>query len=402
MRFLLLFLIIVLLLSGCVSTPDKVLPFTESTAPASTIPDTTEPSTAVTTPPQEPTTVTTTPPEPIDPTFDPYIIINSMSTEALVGQLFLARCPDANAIADIAEYHLGGFVLFGRDFANETFASVQSQIDAYQAASQIPMLIATDEEGGTVTRVSSNSQFRSTRFPSPRNLYAEGGIDLILQTEQEKSLLLKSLGVNVNLGPVCDITTDPESFMYKRSLGESPAITGAFAAEICKLMKQEQVGSVLKHFPGYGNNVDTHTGIARDSRSLEQLEASDLIPFRAGIAAGCDGILVSHTIVEALDPVLPASLSPAVNRHLRKDLGFDGVIITDDLIMDAITEQYGAEEAAVLAVLAGCDMLCSSEYQIQYTAVLDAVNSGRIPLTQICESVARILNWKYHLGLIEA
>ena len=156
----------------------------------------------------------------------------------------------------------------------------------------------------------------------------------------------------------------------------------------------------LKHFPGYGNNRDTHTGIARDSRPLTQLETQDLIPFRAGIAADCDAILVSHTIVEAFDPELPASLSPAVTCYLRKNLGFNGVILTDDLIMEAITDLYGAEEAAVLAVLAGCDMLCSSEHPVQYSAVLEAFLTGRIPETQIRESVARILLWKHTLGLL--
>ena len=401
MRFLSLFLVIAILLSGCHMHTGEPLSTTTSMTTEAPVPAFTTPAYEETEMPKDTTSTATEPTVPTEPVFNPYTIIETMSIDALVGQLFLARCPDTNSVEDIAEFHLGGFVLFGRDFANETPSTIRSQIDIYQSASQIPMLIATDEEGGTVTRVSSYSQFRASRFSSPRNLYNNGGIDLILETELEKCQLLKSLGINVNLGPVCDITTDQESFMYKRSLGESPAVTGAFAAEVCNLMKQEKLGSVLKHFPGYGNNVDTHTGIARDSRSLEQLEASDLVPFRAGIAAGCDGILVSHTIVEALDPELPASLSPDVNRHLRKDLGFDGVIITDDLIMEAITDQFGAEEAAILAILAGSDMLCSSEYQIQYKAVLDAVNSGRIPLEQIYESVARILKWKHCLGLIE-
>jgi len=335
-----------------------------------------------------------------EPVFDPYMLVEDMTLEELVGQIFLARCPELNAVQDIANYHLGGFVLFGKDFEGETPDSVCTKLQQYQQASQIPMLIAVDEEGGTVTRISCYNQFRDSRFPSPRQLYTSGGFDLLLSTEEEKCQLLRDLGINVNLAPVCDVTTDPSAFMYKRSLGQSAAVTGAFAAEICHTMNAAQIGSVLKHFPGYGNNLDTHIGIAVDSRSLAELEHCDLIPFKAGIAAGCDGILVSHTIVECLDSSAPASLSANVIQYLRRNLGFEGVIITDDLIMEAITDQYGSEEAAVLAVLAGNDLLCSSEYATQYEAILEAARNERIARSQLEESAARILQWKHKLGLI--
>ena len=327
------------------------------------------------------------------------VFVQKLTAQELVGQLFLARYDESRAIEDIGNYHLGGYVLFSRDFASSSPEDIQSKTNSCQAASRLPMLIAIDEEGGSVVRVSGHSQFRSSPFPSPRTLYNTGGIDLIVETEIEKCRLLKSLGINVNLAPVCDITTDPNAFMYPRSLGQSPAITGAFAADVCAVMAQERIGSVLKHFPGYGNNVDTHIGIAVDKRSLEELEAQDLLPFRAGIAAGCGGILASHTIVEAIDPTTPASLSPKAIRYLRRNLGFSGVIITDDLIMEAITDTYGTGEAAVLAILAGCDLLCSTDYEIQYSAVLDAVNTGRIPIEQLRQSAARILQWKHDLGL---
>jgi beta-N-acetylhexosaminidase len=160
------------------------------------------------------------------------------------------------------------------------------------------------------------------------------------------------------------------------------------------------VGSVLKHFPGYGNNADTHVQIAYDDRSLESLESCDLIPFRAGMDAGADAIMVAHTIVREIDPDTPASLSPAVHQYLRQEMGYDGVITTDDLVMDAITKQYGAGEAAVLAVLAGNDVLCCTEYAVQYEAVLEAVLTGRIDFYDLNDAVMRILRWKQELGLI--
>ena len=204
----------------------------------------------------------------------------------------------------------------------------------------------------------------------------------------------------MNLAPVCDIATDRNAFLYDRSLGQSPEITSEFVRDTVREMNSNAIGSCLKHFPGYGNNADTHTGIAVDSRSLAELEARDLLPFAAGIAAGADAVLVSHTIVEALDPEVPASLSPAVHDYLRNTMGFQGVIVTDDLVMQAITDLYGAGEAAVLAVLAGNDLLCSTEYTVQYEAVLAAVLEGRIDIDTLNNAVRNVLEWKMELGLI--
>lgn len=323
----------------------------------------------------------------------------SMTLEEKVGQLFLARCPETDAVGDVSRYHLGGYLLFGRDFEGQTPDSLRQTLSAYQAAASIPLLIAVDEEGGDVCRVSSQRAFRLTRFQSPRNLYAQGGMERVLREESEKAWLLHSLGINVNMAPVCDISTRSGAFMYRRSLGQSPETTGQFVAGAIREMAAFQVGAVMKHFPGYGNNADTHVGIAVDSRSLQELETNDLQPFFAGIEAGGNAILVSHNIVEAIDAEYPASLSPEMHRYLRLAMGFDGVVITDDLSMDAIAQQYGSGEAAVLAVLAGNDLLCSTDYPTQYEAVLQACRDGRIGESAIDESVLRILQWKQSLEL---
>lgn len=327
-------------------------------------------------------------------------IISDMSLEQRVGQLFLARSNQETVISDIQRLHLGGIVLFGEDFQNQTPESVRESLITYQRIADHPLLIAVDEEGGDVTRISRYPAFREQRFSSLRTRYDRGGLEAVLTEEEEKCQLLTSLGINVNLGPVCDVTLDPDGFMYSRSLGQDPQTTADMAASTVNLMKVFSVGSVLKHFPGYGNNVDTHTGIAIDFRSLEELEACDLIPFSAGIQAGCDGIMVGHIIVAALDFALPASLSPEVHRYLREDMGFTGVIITDDLVMQAITDLYGAGEAAVMAVLAGNDLLCSTEYTVQYQAVLQAVLDGRIDIDVLNSAVRNVLEWKVSLGLI--
>ena len=349
-------------------------------------------------PEQEETNLDTEPEPQIDPLVES---ISAMSDEALVGQLFLARYPgNSRALTAIAERHIGGFVLFGADLEYQTAKGIADELNMLQAASHIPLLIAVDEEGGSVTRVSTYPQYRETRFPSPRKLYDQGGLELVLSTEEEKCQLLRSLGINVNLAPVCDVTTDPGAFMYSRSLGQAPEITGQYIGAVVELMHSKGVGGVLKHFPGYGNNDDTHIGTALDNRSLEELESNDLIPFQAGIDAGCDAIMVTHTTIAALDATMPGSLSPSVMAYLRQDMGFDGVIMTDDLAMGAITDVYGAGEAAVLAVLAGNDVLCCSEYEIQYDAVLQALQEGRLTRERLEESVYRILLWKQDLGLI--
>ena len=377
MRQIILPLLLAFLFCGCAAAPEVSI---ETVSPI---------------PESEPTESQST--EPVDPLQQ---LLDAMTLEEKVGQLFLARCPAENAVDDLSTYHLGGYLLFGQDFDNETPDSFREKISGYQNASLIPLLIAVDEEGGTVCRVSSHKLFRDSRFPSPREAYAAGGMEQVLAVEREKAQLLQSLGINVIMGPVCDITPGFGAFMQPRSLGESPEITGRFAASAVRIYRDSRIGSVLKHFPGYGNNPDTHTDMVIDERSLEELEAVDLVPFEAGIQAGCDAILMSHNIISALDDTAPASLSPTVHDYLRNTMDFDGVIITDDLVMGAITEAYGAEDAAVLAVLSGNDLLCCTDYPTQYPAVLEAVRANRISIEQLEESVLRILKWKQKLGLI--
>ena len=379
-----------LLLAGCASGSVPV------SAATPTLPETLPTETVPADVPTDPEPLSAVP-APVDPVRQ---MISDMSLEQRVGQLFLARCNADTAAADIRQYHLGGLVLFGSDFENQTPNSMRQTIAAYQNSAEKPLLMAVDEEGGDVTRISQFPAFRDRRFSSLRKRYDQGGLEGVLAEEEEKCRLLSDLGINVNLGPVCDITTEPEAFMYSRSLGQDAQKTAEVTASTVNLVNVFSIGSVLKHFPGYGNNVDTHTGIAVDTRALSELEERDLVPFTAGIQAGCGAVMVGHIIVEALDRELPASLSPAVHRYLREELGFSGVIMTDDLVMQAITDQYGAGEAAVMAVLAGNDLLCSTEYAVQYQAVLQAVLDGRIDIDVLNSALRNVLEWKISLGLL--
>ena len=176
--------------------------------------------------------------------------------------------------------------------------------------------------------------------------------------------------------------------------------TAEYVSNAVEVMQEQKMGSVLKHFPGYGNNTDTHTGVAYDNRPYETFTSSDFLPFQAGINAGASMVLVSHNVVSAIDNQSPASLSPQVHEILRNDLGFDGVIITDDLVMDGVRSFAGDAEVAIKAVQAGNDMLCCTNFWEQIPAVINAVNSGQISEERVNESVLRILQLKISLGII--
>lgn len=162
---------------------------------------------------------------------------------------------------------------------------------------------------------------------------------------------------------MCDVSTDPADFIYARAFGQDAQATAEYADTVVSAMGEAGIGSVLKHFPGYGSNRDTHTGIAVDQRPLEQFRQSDFLPFQAGIDAGAGGVLVSHNIVTCLDPELPASLSPASYQVLREELGFEGVAMTDDLDMDAVQKYVEEGTAPVMALQAGADLVLTSDPQ---------------------------------------
>ena len=330
------------------------------------------------------------------------VILDKMSLEEKIGQMFLIRySDDQTALSDIAQYNPGGILLFAKDFENHTKESIKAQLDACQQASGTPLIIGVDEEGGVVTRISRFTNFRSERFKSPQDLYAEGGFERIASDTDEKCALLKSIGINVNLAPVADVSENPSSFIYDRTIGQNAEITSEYVRTVVGRMKANGMGSALKHFPGYGDNGDTHTDIITDTRPLGAFVSGDLLPFQAGIDEGTDIVLVSHNIVSCMDPDYPASLSPTVHALLRNTIGFDGVIMTDDLVMSAITEYTDGKSAAVQAVIAGNDLLCCSDYAVQVPAVIEAVKSGVISEERINESAKRIIQMKLDLGIIQ-
>ena len=332
--------------------------------------------------------------------------IAAMTLEEKVGQLFFVRCPETGAAEDVKNYHLGGLLLFGRDYkdADGNWLSENdftAKLVSYQAAADLPLFIGSDEERGTVTRASRNPNLFSSPLKSPQELYAAAGMDGLLEETLRYNERLKALGINVNFAPVCDVSTDENDFIHARSFGKDAQATADYISRVVPEYESAGVACVLKHFPGYGNNVDTHTGIAVDERSYETFETSDFLPFSAGIAALAPFVLVSHNIVNCMDDTLPASLSPKVHEILRGTLGFDGLIVTDDLAMDAVKSYAQDGSVAVLALQAGNDMIVTTDYRTQIPQVIAAVQSGEIDEREIDAHVYRVLHEKQALGLID-
>lgn len=329
--------------------------------------------------------------------------LRSMTLEEKVGQLFFVWCPASGAADKIAQYHLGGVLLATRDYQDSlgnwlTAEAFSSKLETFQTAAAydtgLRLFIGSDEEGGTVTRASRNPYLFPSKSRSPRELYASGGVGAIVNDAMQKSFRLSELGINVNFAPVCDVSTDPGDFIYDRALGQDAAVTADYVTRVVLSMGDAGMGGVLKHFPGYGNNADTHAGAAVDERPYEQFAENDFLPFRAGIEAHGKiepFVLVSHNIVTCMDAERPASLSPFVHYVLREELGFEGVIITDDLAMGAVAEY---DNAAVSALLAGNDMIVTADFETQIPQVLAAVRDGTLPVSVVDEACERVLRAK--------
>ncbi len=385
------------LLTGCQSTdriaevpvPSVVTSSTEKTDPGGALPTKTAEETR--------------PAEPADPTSPAEQraaeILSGMTAAEKAGQVILARYPGKNALSEAQKYHLGGYVMFGADFRDSTPEEITADIAAIQDASKLRMLFAADEEGGTVVRISKYPQYRAEPFPAQSEVLAQG-LDAVRSEAREISGLMSRLGLNMNLAPVCDLPRSETDFIYDRAYGTDPQEVAQAVSAAVSSYAENGLVSALKHFPGYGDNLDTHTGISIDERPLSELDELDLEPFRAGISAGAPVVMVSHNIVNCIDDSLPGSLSGKMYAFLREQ-GFAGAAMTDDLSMDAVGEYCGENAAAVTALKAGADLLCCTDYAAAAEALTAAVVSGEIPAERIDEAVTRVLILKLNYGIIE-
>ena len=324
-------------------------------------------------------------------------IMENMTIEERLGQMFFPRYNAKNASDDIQKKKPGGFVLFGYDFNYTDEKYIQNYITEIQNLSNItmglPLGLAVDEEGGTVCRVSTYHR-PAGKFPSPQEIYNESGIDGILDIDQEKRELLRKFFLNINLAPVADLSYNPKDYIYDRTIGRKPEEASNYIAKDVEGYVNDNFSCCLKHFPGYGNNTNTHDGISIDNRTYENFQKEDFQTFIAGINNKVPMVLVSHNIVTCKDKKYPASLSKVWHDILRNELKFSGLILTDDLSMGAIKEYTDNTSEAVLAVKAGNDILLTSDYYMHYEAVVKAVKSGDIAESLINKACRRILAWK--------
>ena len=328
--------------------------------------------------------------------------MKNMTFEEKVSQMIFPRFNYTNRTDDIKNKKPGGYVLFAYDFNySETF--IQNYMQEIQNLSKeytgLPLGLSVDEEGGTVVRV---SQFhREKKFPSPQEIYNKEGNDGIAKIDKEKRDLLRKFYLNINLAPVADISTNSSDYIYKRTIGKKAEESAVYIEKDVEGYVKDNYTCCAKHFPGYGNNIDTHGDIAIDERSYDQFQKEDFQTFKAAISKQIPMILVSHNIVKCKDEKHPASLSKTWHDILRNELGFSGLILTDDLSMGAIKKYTDNVSEAVLAVNAGNDILLTSDYYMHYDALMKAIKNGNITEEVVNKACRRIIAWKYKYLLLE-
>ena len=325
-----------------------------------------------------------------------YQKLQSLSLEEKIAQTLIVHYP-SDAVNVQKKYQFGGYIFFKKDFDNKTKKDVQKMLQDLNNISNIPILTAVDEEGGKVSRISSNTNLVSEPFKSPQELYQEGGLNKIKEDVLNKSAILKELGLNLNLAPVVDVSTDPSNYIYSRTLGLGTNETSEYAKTVITASKNTGVSYTLKHFPGYGNNLDTHKTSSLDYKSYEEIMQSDIPPFKAGIDAGAEAIMNSHNTVVNIDANNPASLSKKIHDLLKNDLNYTGVIITDDLNMSALKNISNIE---IKALLAGNDLLITSDYANSYKRILDGINKELLKEEELNQRVFKVLAWKYYKKLM--
>ena len=379
--------------------------------PSTTLPPVTEPSTEPTTeaPTTEPSTEPTEPPDPVLEKAE--LLLAEMSLEEKLGQMLLVTPDSLTGIygsgqaAEGTRTALESCPVGGILYESQNIQSV-NQLTAMIANSQdystIPLLIAVAEEGGNVAPLTS---IGVTSYYSTMSVYGEEeNVQRISEIGLEMAEDLRSLGINVNLAPVADVLTDPyDTEIGSRSFGPDAAMTAQLTVTMLQSLQEGGVTACMKYFPGLASgDGDSRYGQAISQRSLEELRQTELLPYVAGIEAGAEMIIVSHmSLPNVVGDDTPCSLSPViVTDLLRSELGYDGLILTDALDKDAISNYYEDAEAAVLAVQAGCDLLLQPADPTEtLEALVAAVESGSLTEERIDESVLRILYLKIEMGL---
>ena len=345
-------------------------------------------------------------------------IVSEMTLEEKIGQLFIVNLEQLdNSKGDYYEfrkftdemkekaeqYHIGGIILFARNM--ESIEQTKKLIETAQESVSIPLFISVDEEGGDVARVGNNSNMYTTKFPSMEEVGALGDLEYAYNMGETIGREIKELGFNLDFAPVADVKTNEyNTEIGNRSFGNDAKLVSNMVSKVVKGIQSQGISATLKHFPGHGSTTgDSHTSPVNADTDLLGLRSNEFKPFRAGIEAGADFVMISHiSISRVTESTVPASMSDLVVKNmLRDELEFKGVVITDAMDMGAITEKYEAGEATINCIKAGVDIvLMTTDIEEAYNAIYDAVESGEISETQITESVQRIMETKIKRGIV--
>lgn len=338
-------------------------------------------------------------------------LLAHMSVEQKIGQLIVVGFEGTRINADIksniCRHFVGGVTLFARNIQSpRQIAMLTNDLQklTQETEHQIPLFIAMDQEGGWVARL----KIGATILPGNMALGATESAELAVQAGKITALELAAVGVNLNFAPVVDVNNNPRNpVIDRRSFGECPDLVSRFGCAYIKGLQQNGVLATAKHFPGHGDTtVDSHTDLPTVEHDAERIRTVELKPFRAVIEANVGAIMTAHIVYPTLDANRPATLSrPILTDLLREQLGFDGLVVTDDMEMKAIDKRFRTGEAAVMAIEAGADMVLTLwSYRNQrevFNALVSAVKSGRISEDKINQSVDRILKYKKAFGVFD-
>ncbi|MFW5694686.1 MAG: glycoside hydrolase family 3 protein [Alkalispirochaeta sp.] len=341
-------------------------------------------------------------------------LLSGMSLRERIGQMIMVglthddRGNPLHEINDtlatlIGEVQPGGFALFGPNI--DGVDQVRQLVRSMHAVSPVPLLIAVDQEGGMVRRVVPQERMPATDIPPARAVGRLGDPTVAYELGRVIGRELRSLGITMNFAPVADVQTNLENpVIGSRAYGTDPDEVADMVAATVRGLQSEGVSAVVKHFPGHGDTVqDSHDEAATVAHDWARLEEIELVPFRRGIEAGTDAVMIGHIAVPHVSgSSVPATLDAVlVEGILRERLGFDGLIVTDSLVMDGLTRYFDADTIAVRAVQAGADiLLLPADPGGAIAAIEAAVEGGDITQERINRSVRRILHAKLRRELL--
>lgn len=339
--------------------------------------------------------------------------LSKMTLKEKIGQLFVV-CTDSldfNAETEVTEkmrknleeYKPGGVIFFSYNLKNRT--QVKEMISDMQKTAEIPLFIAVDEEGGSVARIANSKNMQTTKFPAMAEIGKTGDSKNAYHVGETIGKEIYELGFNLDFAPVADINTNAENTeIGNRSFGSEPKTVADMVSQEVKGLQAQGVSATLKHFPGQGQcGEDTHKGYVELNATIDRLRDVEFLPFKSGISAGADMVMMSHVAVSKITgKETPASLTKLmVTDILREELQFDNVIITDAMNMKVITKFYDADQAAIMAIEAGNDMiLMPDNFEQAFEGVLEAVKDGTLSESQIDEAAGRVLSVKIKRGIL--